>query len=306
MAKCIRCGKPATIFLEGLKFCDDCFKIHVEKEFIEGIEGHAVGTRLINHNERVMVAVSGGKDSMTLWYLLKKFNFNVIPVHLNLHYGEFSKESLDAIKRFEDKLESKVIVYNIDDFGIEMEKLFKNNPKRPKCAICGMIKRYLLNKIALDLKVDSIATGHNLDDGASMIFKAILNWDFETLQRNFPITPPYKDKLVKRVKPLYRLSDDEIRTYADLMGIIYTKAVCPYKVGPVTLSKSKDALNYINKEYRGIKRTFYYGFLRNRDLFKVSNPDLKECKICGMITTDPSGICSFCKLTRGTLDASEI
>ena len=307
MAKCIRCGKPALVHLEGLHFCNECFKIHVEKEFEEGIEGHAVGSRLVNAQEKVLVAVSGGKDSMVLWYLMHKHNFNIIPVHLNLHYGLFSEKSLEVVKAFSEKIGQEVRIFSVkDNFGIDMESVFKKAKDRPRCGVCGTIKRYLINKIALELKVDAIATGHNLDDGASNIFKAILNWDFETLSRNSPLTPPYKDKLVKRIKPLYRLSDAELKAYADMMQIDYTSEVCPYKIGSVTLSKSKEVLNEINDEFRGIKRTFYYGYLRNRDIFKKEEVELKECKICGMPTSSEDGICSFCKLTKDIENEKEI
>ncbi|BAL80384.1 ATP-binding protein [Caldisericum exile] len=303
MAKCLRCGKPATIFLEGLRFCNDCFKIHVEKEFQSAIEGHAIGTRLINGEEQVMVALSGGKDSMVLWYLLRKFNFNVVPVHLNLNYGVFSEKSLEVIQKFSEKIGDKVLVYNIkDDFGIDMLEVFNRAKKRPRCGVCGIIKRYLLNKIALNLQVDVIATGHNLDDGAATTFKAILNWDFDTLSRNYPIVSSYKDKLVKKIKPLYRLSDKEIKMYADLVGIEYTSEACPYRIGKVTLSKTKDILDEISEDYKGIKRTFYYGYLRNKDIFQKDEAELKECKICGMPTASEDGVCSFCKLTKGLSD----
>ncbi|MGB9833169.1 MAG: ATP-binding protein [Caldisericum sp.] len=299
MAKCVRCGKPATIYLEGLRFCEDCFKIHVEREFEEAIEGHAIESRLINANDRIMVAVSGGKDSMVLWYLLHKFNFNIVPVHLNLHYGVFSEKSVEVVKKFSEKISKKVLIYSvIEDFGINMEDVFRKAKNRPRCAVCGVIKRYLINKIALDLKVDSVATGHNLDDGAATTLKAILNWDFNTLSRNYPLTPPYKDKLVKRIKPLYRLADAELKAYADLLGIDYTTEICPYKIGRVTLSKTKDILNEINTQFKGVKRTFYYGYLRNNTLFKKDEVELKECKICGMPTSNEDGICEFCKLTK--------
>lgn len=307
MAKCLRCGKPATIFLEGLRFCDDCFKIHVEKEFEEGVEGHAVGERLINATDKFMVAVSGGKDSMVLWYLLHKKSFNIIPVHLNLHFGAFSEKSLEIVKSFGEKIGSEPLIYSIkENFSIDMEVVFRNSRGKPFCSVCGTVKRYLLNKIALELKVDAVATGHNLDDGASTTFKAILNWDFETLSRNYPLVPSYKDKLVKRVKPLYRLTDSELKTYADLVGIDYVKEICPYKVGKVTLSKTKEVLNDINNDFKGIKRTFYYGYLRNRDIFKKEEIELKECKICGMPTASSDEICSFCRLTRGINNGEKI
>jgi len=305
MAKCIRCGKPATIFLENLKFCDDCFKVHVEKEFESGIEGHAVHTRLLNKTDKVMVAVSGGKDSMVLWYLLLKFGFEVYAVHINLGYGAFSEESLSKIEEFSKKYNAPFKVYDVkNDFGIDMQKVFEKAKNRPKCSACSIIKRYLMNEIALNLNVDSIATGHNLDDLASTTLKAILNWDKETLSRNSPIVPPYKDKLVKKIKPLYRLSDKEIKTYADLINIPYTSQICPYKIGLPTLSKSKEAMDYLDKEFKGIKRTFYYGFLRNRDMFKEEPIELNECKSCGMPTTSKD-YCLFCRLTKDNLELEE-
>ncbi|MCX8095800.1 MAG: hypothetical protein N3D74_06430, partial [Caldisericia bacterium] len=142
----------------------------------------------------------------------------------------------------------------------------------------------------------TLTTGHNLDDAISVIFKAILNWDLETLSRNYPILENYNEKLVRKVKPLYRLQDKEIKEYANLLNIPHTEFVCPYKKGKVTLSKTKEVIEFIDKNYKGIKRTFYFGFLKNKNLFETQKPNLYDCKICGMPTTNEY-ICNFCKLT---------
>lgn len=297
MARCIRCKKEATIFIDNLKFCDDCFKIYFENSFLRAINGEGLGKKMLTKDESVLVAVSGGKDSMTLWYLLKKYGFNATGVHINLNYGEFSQKSLEVVKSFSEENSFPVLIFDLKkDFDIDMKEVFIKNRNREFCSICGSIKRYLLNKIAYDYKFDAIATGHNLDDAVAVIFKALLNWDIETLSRNHPILEKSHEKLIKKVKPLYRLQDKEIKIYAELKNIPHVSLVCPYKKGKVTLSKTKEVFDFIDENYKGIKRTFYFGFLRNKNIFEVPQKELNECKVCGMPTTNEN-ICNFCKLT---------
>ena len=297
MSRCLRCKKNAEIFIDNLRFCKECFLIYFENSFLRGVNGEGLGRRLLNKDEKILVAVSGGKDSMTLWYLLNKFEYNVTGVYINLNYGDFSKKSEEIVKNFSNKNSLKLMIFNLkEDFNINMSEIFLKNRNREFCSICGTIKRYLLNKIAYDNKFDALATGHNLDDGLAVIFKAILNWDIETLSRNYPILDS-ENKLVKKVKPLFRLQDKEIKHYSDLMNIDYTSEICPYKKGKVTLSKTKEVIDFIDENYKGIKRTFYFGFLRNKKIFEKEKPPLYECKICGMPTTNEN-ICNFCKLTN--------
>lgn len=297
MAKCLRCKKEAIIFIDSLRFCEDCFKIYFENSFLRAINGEGFNKKMLKKDEKIMVAVSGGKDSMVLWYLIKKYKFNITTLHINLNYGDFSEESLKVVKDFASKIQSPLIVFDLKkDFDIDMKEIFSRNKKREFCSICGLIKRYLLNKIAYDYNFDVIATGHNLDDGVAVVFKALLNWDLETLSRNNPILEKTHEKLIKKVKPLYRLQDKEIKIYADLIDIPHVNIICPYKKGKVTLTKTKEVVDFIDKNYKGIKRSFYYGFLRNKNLFETQKPNLKECKVCGMPTTNEN-ICNFCKLT---------
>ncbi len=252
---------------------------------------------MLTKDEKVLVAVSGGKDSMTLWFLLNKYGFNVTGVHINLNYENFSQESENIVKNFSKKNSLSLIVFNLKkDLNIDMKEVFLENRNRETCSVCGTIKRYLLNKIAYDLRFDAVATGHNLDDSVATIFKAFLHWDIETLSRNYPILDR-DGKLIKKVKPLFRLQDKEIKYYAEIMNIEHTSSVCPYKKGKVTLTKTKEVLDFIDKNYKGIKRGFYFGFLRNKKLFEKENPSLFECKICGMPTTNEN-VCNFCKLTK--------
>ncbi|MBC7194996.1 MAG: adenine nucleotide alpha hydrolase family protein [Caldisericia bacterium] len=297
MNKCIRCKKEAAVFIDNLRFCKECFIIYFENNFLRGVNGEGLGKKMLTKDEKVLVAVSGGKDSMTLWYLLSKFGFNVTGVHIDLNYENFSKESENVVKSFSLKHSLPLMVFNLkSDFNIDMKEVFLKNKNREPCSVCGTIKRYLLNKIAYDYKFDAVATGHNLDDGVAVIFKALLNWDIETLSRNYPILDS-DNKLIKKVKPLFRLQDKEIKYYAEIMNIEHTSLICPYKKGKVTLSKTKEVLEIIDKNYKGIKRGFYFGFLRNKNLFEKEKPVLFECKICGMPTTNEN-ICNFCKLTK--------
>jgi len=297
--RCRRCRKKDTeITLEGLKFCTECFSIYFENQFQKAIEGKGLGEKMAFKQDRIAVAVSGGKDSMTCLYLFKKYGFNVEGIHLNLGFGEISQKAERLIKDFAKKHKFKIIIINTKkDLGIDLPSIFKKHKNKKICGICGTIKRYLLNKIAIEKGFTVLATGHNLDDGCSVLLKSLLVWDVEGLARHFPILPSRNQKLIKKIKPLFRVTDKEIKKYAEIMKIDHLEETCPYAKGRVTLFKTKEILEDINKKFPGFKRQFYFGFLENKKLFKRPEPKLNECKICRMLTTNPD-MCAFCKLIK--------
>jgi uncharacterized protein (TIGR00269 family) len=142
-----------------------------------------------------------------------------------------------------------------------------------------------------------VATGHNLDDEAATLFGSTLRWDASALGRQSPVLPASHDKLVRRVKPLFRLSERETAAYAFLRGIDYIVEECPFSKGATSITH-KEVLNRLEEVSPGSKASFVTSFLdRARPHFASQETvDLVECTRCGQVTTGP--VCAFCKLAE--------
>ena len=164
---------------------------------------------------------------------------------------------------------------------------------RSTCAVCGLSKRYVFNRAALEGGFDVIATGHNLDDEAATLLGNTLRWQTEYIARQSPALPG-KDGMVKKVKPLFRLSELETAAYAFLRGIDYIVEECPLVAGNTQL-RYKDAMNAIEATSPGTKAQFFLGYLeRGRPLFRAADEaELSACERCGQPTT--GRFCAFCR-----------
>jgi uncharacterized protein (TIGR00269 family) len=164
---------------------------------------------------------------------------------------------------------------------------------RSTCAVCGLSKRYVFNRAALDGGFDVIATGHNLDDEAANLLGNTLRWNTEYIARQSPALPA-KDGMVKKVKPLYRLSELETAAYAFLRGIEYVVEECPLVAGNTQL-RYKEAMNTIEATSPGAKAQFFLGYLdRGMPLFRrADTAELRPCERCDQPTT--GRFCAFCR-----------
>jgi uncharacterized protein (TIGR00269 family) len=167
------------------------------------------------------------------------------------------------------------------------------------CAVCGLAKRHEMNRIARDFGYDVLATGHNLDDEAAVLFGNTLNWSSEYILRQGPVLPG-TDGLARKAKPLCRFYEREMTAYAIARGIEYIYDECPYADGSQSIFY-KEALNQLETVRPGTKLTFYLNFLeakKNGNLFiekNVGQSQLHPCPKCGQPTSAPDH-CSFCRM----------
>jgi uncharacterized protein (TIGR00269 family) len=159
--------------------------------------------------------------------------------------------------------------------------------------VCGLSKRYVFNRVALDHGFDVVATGHNLDDEAATLLGNTLRWQTEYIARQYP-TLSAQEGMVKKVKPLYRLSEKETAAYAILRGIDYVVEECPLVAGNTQL-KYKDAMNQLEAGSPGTKASFLFGYLdRAATLFRAEDQvALQPCRRCAQPTT--GRFCAFCR-----------
>jgi uncharacterized protein (TIGR00269 family) len=289
--KCRRCKAPAVIEIRRhhTAYCKDCFV----QVFRGQIERAIDGWSMFGRQDRILVAVSGGKDSLALWEVLLDLGYDATGLYLGLGINGYSDRSAQVTRAFAASMDARLIVVDLEqDYGYDIPTAGRRG-SRSTCAVCGLSKRYVFNRAALDGGFDVVATGHNLDDEAATLLGNTLRWQTEYIARQAPVLPA-KDGMVRKVKPLFRLSELETAAYAFLRGIDYVVEECPLVDGNTQL-RYKDAMNTIESRSPGTKAQFLFGFLdRGRPLFRDEDaPELAPCTSCGQSTTGT--FCAFCR-----------
>jgi uncharacterized protein (TIGR00269 family) len=293
--KCGRCRAPAVIEVRrhNAGYCGDCFVRHCGEQVRRAIEQFD----MVRPGERVLVAVSGGKDSLGLWQLLRALGHDADGLYLGLGIGEYSDASRAYARAFAS--ERGLELHEVDlpsEYGFDVENGARVARRAP-CSACGLSKRHLFNDVALRHGYDVLATGHNLDDEAAVLFGNVLRWDTEFLGRQHPVLPAAPG-FVRKVKPLIRLSEREMAAYCVLTGIDYMVEECPMAAGNRHLGY-KTALNEIEERSPGSKAAFVFGFLeraheRFMDEVEDARDDLHPCSVCSAPT--PGDVCAFCRM----------
>lgn len=292
--KCRKCGAGAVIELRrhNAAFCAPDFLDFFRNQVREAIRKH----RMFSREEPVLVAVSGGKDSLALWDVLIDEGYRTTGLHLDLGIFEYSAESRARCEAFAAARGAPLIVSSVAEAVGGPVPVIKDVTRRPPCSGCGLSKRYLMNRVALERGFPVVATGHNLDDEAATLLGSVLHWQTDALPRQSPALPSTHPRLVRRVKPLYRLSERETAAYAVLRRIDYIVEECPFAAGATSIAY-KEILSRMEEASPGAKHNFLFGFLeRARPAFERAEPvALRECARCGQVTTGT--LCAFCKLS---------
>src|SRR5436305_5154124 len=250
---------------------------------------------MFDPTDRVLVCVSGGKDSLGLWDALLELGYRTTGMYLGLGIGEYSDRSWEVVRRFAEERGVELIHTDLRDaYGYDIPTAGRKG-SRSTCSVCGLSKRYVFNRVALDHGFDVVATGHNLDDQAATLLGNTLRWEAEYIARQHPALSA-REGMVRKVKPLHRLSELETAAYAFLRRIDYVVEECPLVAGNTQL-RYKDALNRLEAGSPGTKASFYLGYLdRAADRFAGADREadhLTGCERCGQPTT--GRFCAFCR-----------
>jgi tRNA-5-methyluridine54 2-sulfurtransferase len=294
--KCRRCREPAVIELRrhNAAFCSPCFVHHVRQQVRKAIDDF----EMMQPTDRVLVAVSGGKDSLGLWDVLLDLGYRVDGLYLGLGIGGYSDSSGSFTRAFAAAREAQLIEVDLPaDYGYDIPT-GAVAARRAPCSACGLSKRHLFNKAAIDGGYDVVATGHNLDDEAAVLLGNVLRWNTDYLGRQLPVLPAGPG-FARKVKPLVRLDEREMAAYCVLRGIDYIVEECPMADGNCHLGY-KESLNAVEERSPGSKQAFYFEFLAKasalfRPLAAASQEGgLQACIRCGSPTTGE--VCAFCAL----------
>lgn len=305
--RCRLCGEQAAINMRQhrMALCEAHFLEWLPRRVQRTIEKYY----MFAPEGRVLVAVSGGKDSLGLWDILLRLGYRADGLYINLGIDgglAYSQESLDRVRKFMAGLERGNFVpalHVVDLKGsygqsIPEKTQEKRRGQNKPCALCGLVKRHEMNRVAAEEGYEVLATGHNLDDEAATLFGNVLNWQIDYMARQSPVLEE-RAGLARKVKPLCLVYEREMTAYALLRGIDYIYEECPYSVGATSL-RYKELLNTLELERPGAKQQFYLTFLQARkEPGFLERPteelEMHPCRCCGQPTTAPE-VCAFCRL----------
>jgi tRNA-5-methyluridine54 2-sulfurtransferase len=309
--KCKVCREHAVVDIRrhNAAFCQDHFLEHTRNQVARAIKEF----KMFRTDDRLLLAVSGGKDSLALWDILIYLGYDVTGFYLDLGIGGYSTRSKELSISFAEKRSAKLIVRSIEtEHGFRVPELSELTGRVP-CSGCGLSKRYEFNRAALEEGFEVLVTGHNLDDEVATLFGNVLHWNTEMLGRQMPVLnerilgegDDSRVALVRKAKPLVKLSERETAAYALVRGIDYIVEECPMVEGN-TQHRYKHAMTQLEESSPGTKSQFYAGFLRNaagRFRDDGANPadetEVVACISCGAPTVARDGresLCSFCRI----------
>lgn len=290
--RCKRCREPAIVELRqhNAGFCQPCFLEYFRRQVGRAVDKEHMFTA----EERVLVAVSGGKDSLALWEVLHGLGYDTEGLHLALGIGAYSSGSRQKCEAFAARLGRPLHIVDLAEEGASIPTLTAVT-RRPACSACGTAKRHHFDRVAFERGFPVLATGHNLDDEAARLFGNVLRWQVAHLAKQHPVLRPNHERFVRKVKPLFRTTEYETAVYCVLQGIDYVVEECPNSVGATQLLY-KDLLNRLEAEAPGSKLSFVQEFLRQ------AYPRFREetheppgtCPRCGMASFDEE--CGYCRL----------
>lgn len=302
--KCSKCGTIAVINMRQhrLRLCVE----HFVEWFLSMTQRTIAAYEMFDLDNRVLVAVSGGKDSLALWDVLLQLGYQADGMYIGLGIDEgvdYSAQSLAMCQKFLTTHHPQASLHVVDvakEYGQTIAQLARNTPRgqgKP-CSVCGLVKRHIMNRTAREGGYAAIATGHNLDDEVAVLMQNTLHWQTGYLARQAPVLCE-RDGLARKVKPLVRSYEREAAAYVLVKGIDYIYEECPFAKGATT-NFYKELLNQLELKSPGAKQQFYLQFLKARNEGKVTfaesaSRSLTACSRCGQPTT-AGELCAFCRL----------
>ena len=275
-----------------------------DRKFAEQFEKQVRNTlrkhKLLSKKDRVLVACSGGKDSTSVLYLLNKFGYRAEGLIIDLQMGEWSEQNLRNLREFCKKQGLKLHTVSLKrEFNFDINRIrsrLKGRKDLTPCLVCGVMKRWVLNRKARELGAAKIATGHNLDDEAQTCIMNLVNGNPKLGINMGPRTGLVEDPgFVPRVKPLFFTLERDSRRYSELMGFPVLYKRCPY-AREGQRWKLRDFLDGLEKSRPGTKRDIVDSTLRVfREIRKeIRLGQVKRCRECG--EPSRSQTCKVCQV----------
>lgn len=305
MVLCTLCKRKDAIFYRsysGENLCARCFCRSLEDKVRKTISKY----EMLGYNDKIMVGVSGGKDSITLLHIISKIEKAFPEVYLcagTIDEGikDYREEALRIAEKNCQKIGVNHFILSFKDlFGYKLDEIVKLIQKKKEkkdltpCSYCGVLRRKALNTVARDAGVNKLVTGHSLDDETQTIFLNIIHGDPLRIARSKPVLDVIHPMLIQRVKPFCMVPEKEIVMYAYLKGIEFQCIDCPYAQDALR-NDIRNMLNRMDHKHAGTLFTIYSSIEKLRPAIETTTSEvkLKNCKTCGEPTV--GDLCRPCQ-----------
>jgi len=307
MTTCTSCKSRDAIFMRsysGEELCGRCFKKSIERKVQITISKYD----MLERNDTLAVAVSGGKDSVSLLHILTKIERNFPKARLHaVTVDEGIKGYRDEAMKFAIKncqkldVEHKMISFK-EIYGYRLDELAdiirkKGQKDLTPCSYCGVLRRRALNSVARKAGANKLATAHNLDDETQTILLNIIHGDVIRIARAKPVLSVAHPRLIQRIKPFCEVPEREIALYAYLKKIQFQEIPCPYAQTALR-NDIRNMLNRMERKHAGTKFTIFRSMERIRLALEAlgEEEELHDCKLCGEPTLGE--VCRPCQMLQ--------
>jgi len=304
MSLCALCERKDAVFMRpysGERLCRRCFLRSIEDKVRTTISRY----EMLKPKDKTMVAVSGGKDSVTLLHILAKIERAFPEVELSVITVDegikgYRNEALRVATKNCQELGIKQVVVSFKKmYGYKLDEIvdMAKGKELAPCSYCGVLRRRALNIAAREAGADKLATAHSLDDEVQTMILNILHGDAPRIARVKPTLEVVHPGLVPRVKPLCQVPEREVALYAYLKEIEFQNIPCPY-AGTALRSDVRIMLNRIEEKHPGTKFTIFRSIERIRPVLEnlAQETEIRECKLCGEPTAEE--ICKPCEMLQ--------
>lgn len=307
MGKCSVCNRREPFFFRpysGEKLCKKCFTNSVEQKAKATIAKY----KMLNYNDRIAIAVSGGKDSVSLLHILTKLErkypkASLIAVTVDEGIKGYRDEALKIARENCKKLDiehyvtsfKKLYGYGLDEI-VEIARQ-KRKAELTPCAYCGVLRRKALNMAAKQVNANKIATAHTLDDETQTFLLNIFHGDIWRIAREKPVTDETHPKLVQKVKPFCEIPEKETALYAYLRNVRFQNKPCPY-ASEALRNDIRNMLNRMEEKHAGMKFTIFKSVERLQPIMEktMKKEYLQTCSECGEPTAEKT--CQTCQMLK--------
>ncbi|RLG73138.1 MAG: adenine nucleotide alpha hydrolase family protein [Methanobacteriota archaeon] len=261
--------------------------------------------KLVEEGDVIFVALSGGGDSASALFTLKSFvdqkdvDCELKGFHIDLGFP--SGKTLDVVKGQTDLVGVELVTVSTKELGVSFPDVVKKT-SRPVCSVCGVLKRYVMNKIPREMGANKIATGHHMDDFLVFFFKNVISQNFFWISKFKPKLESSHPKMLCRIRPLFFVGGKETRDFCESMGIPFVeRESCPHTsldcYTDLNRAKWYETLYQIEKKHKNFRCQMARSIVKMNKFFAVEASRVVECPLCGEPTNQET--CSFCRLFKG-------
>jgi uncharacterized protein (TIGR00269 family) len=290
-----KCTNSAIIYqrYSGLHLCEAHFIEDVERKVKKEMRKQV----MVERGDKIAVALSGGKDSSALLYILTKIfqnrtdlEFIAIAVDEGIH--GYRSITLSNAEEVAEGLGVDFFRYSFEEeFGFTLDEIVAREFEQAPCTFCGILRRRIVDKKAKELGVTKVATAHNLDDEVQTILINYIRGDIERLGR----LRGRREEFVPRIKPLRGVPEKEVALYALIAGIPVLTVSCPYAPRSFRFTVKK-MLNEFERKHPGTRYSVMRGYERLSEFLPATQSERKlvHCARCGEASA--SRRCKACEI----------